>query len=59
MENHPPLYLKKSAITKILATHQIRVHLQYLGYPIANDPLYCNKKVWGSNLGKGGINEEA
>lgn len=21
-------------------THQIRVHLQYLGYPIANDPLY-------------------
>nr|CAG8614922.1 11868_t:CDS:2 [Entrophospora candida] len=40
-------------------THQIRVHLQYLGYPIANDPLYCNKKVWGSNLGKGGINEEA
>lgn len=27
-------------------THQIRVHLQFLGYPIANDPLYntefCN-----------------
>ena len=22
-------------------THQIRVHLQYLGFPIANDPLYC------------------
>ncbi|KAJ1976835.1 DRAP deaminase [Dimargaris verticillata] len=29
-------------------THQIRVHLQYLGYPIGNDPLYCNEKVWGS-----------
>ncbi|KAH9163785.1 pseudouridine synthase [Lactarius sanguifluus] len=28
-------------------SHQIRVHLQYLGYPIANDP--------GPNLGKGGI----
>eukprot|EP00252_Welwitschia_mirabilis_P003842 TRINITY_DN13913_c0_g1_i1.p1 TRINITY_DN13913_c0_g1~~TRINITY_DN13913_c0_g1_i1.p1 ORF type:complete len:504 (-),score=89.39 TRINITY_DN13913_c0_g1_i1:392-1903(-) len=23
-------------------THQIRVHLQHLGHPIANDPLYCN-----------------
>eukprot|EP00276_Gloeochaete_wittrockiana_P011317 CAMPEP_0184646674 /NCGR_PEP_ID=MMETSP0308-20130426/3415_1 /TAXON_ID=38269 /ORGANISM="Gloeochaete witrockiana, Strain SAG 46.84" /LENGTH=549 /DNA_ID=CAMNT_0027076915 /DNA_START=569 /DNA_END=2218 /DNA_ORIENTATION=+ len=22
-------------------THQIRVHLQYLSHPIANDPLYC------------------
>ncbi|KAH8984148.1 pseudouridine synthase [Lactarius hatsudake] len=28
-------------------SHQIRVHLQYLGYPIANDT--------GPNLGKGGI----
>ncbi|KAG2173254.1 hypothetical protein INT43_004628 [Umbelopsis isabellina] len=26
-------------------THQIRVHLQYLGYPIANDPLYTNPIV--------------
>ncbi|XP_022082450.1 uncharacterized protein LOC110974850 [Acanthaster planci] len=33
--------------------HQIRVHLQYLGYPIVNDPLY-NNPVWGSQLGKGG-----
>ncbi|KAI6250893.1 hypothetical protein HI914_01005 [Erysiphe necator] len=32
-------------------THQIRVHLQYLGHPIANDPIYCNKRVWGANLG--------
>ncbi|KAJ1973650.1 DRAP deaminase, partial [Dimargaris xerosporica] len=30
-------------------THQIRVHLQYLGHPIGNDPLYCNEKVWGSS----------
>jgi hypothetical protein len=26
-------------------THQIRVHLQYLKFPIANDPLYSNLKV--------------
>ncbi len=34
-------------------THQIRVHLQYLGFPIANDPHY-NVAAWGENLGKGG-----
>ncbi|ODV60019.1 bifunctional DRAP deaminase/tRNA pseudouridine synthase RIB2 [Ascoidea rubescens DSM 1968] len=33
-------------------THQIRVHLQYLGFPIANDPIYSNVKVWGEALGK-------
>ncbi|SCU78902.1 LANO_0A04412g1_1 [Lachancea nothofagi CBS 11611] len=34
-------------------THQIRVHLQYLGHPIANDPLYSNPQVWGQSLGEG------
>ncbi|XP_074646356.1 uncharacterized protein LOC141902498 [Tubulanus polymorphus] len=34
-------------------THQIRVHLQYLGYPIVNDPLY-NSPVYGPNKGKNG-----
>lgn len=34
-------------------THQIRVHLQYLGYPIANDPMYLSKYIWGEALGKG------
>ncbi|CAH1233487.1 RPUSD2 [Branchiostoma lanceolatum] len=34
--------------------HQIRVHLQYLGHPIINDPLY-NSAAWGSKRGKGGI----
>ncbi|KAI8819128.1 pseudouridine synthase [Fimicolochytrium jonesii] len=35
-------------------THQIRVHLQFLGHPIANDPLYCCD-VWGKEMGKGGV----
>lgn len=35
-------------------THQIRVHLQYLGFPIANDPIYSNPQVWGPTLGKQG-----
>ncbi|CDO96473.1 unnamed protein product [Kluyveromyces dobzhanskii CBS 2104] len=33
-------------------THQIRVHLQHLGHPIANDPIYSNPHIWGSGLGK-------
>lgn len=36
-------------------THQIRVHLQYLGHPIANDPIYQNSAAWGSSGGKGGV----
>ncbi|KAM0521337.1 hypothetical protein ACHAPE_002817 [Trichoderma viride] len=33
-------------------THQLRVHLQYLGHPIQNDPIYANQRVWGFNLGQ-------
>ncbi|KAG8220523.1 pseudouridine synthase [Butyriboletus roseoflavus] len=36
-------------------SHQIRVHLQYLGHPIANDPVYSEERIWGPNLGKNGI----
>ncbi|GAA6022156.1 hypothetical protein JCM11491_005108 [Sporobolomyces phaffii] len=36
-------------------THQIRVHLQYLGHPIANDPIYQNAAAWGESGGKGGV----
>ncbi|KAF2453247.1 DRAP deaminase [Lineolata rhizophorae] len=34
-------------------THQLRVHLQFLGHPIANDPIYCNQRVFGQDLGRG------
>ncbi|KAK5167728.1 DRAP deaminase [Saxophila tyrrhenica] len=33
-------------------THQLRVHLQFLGHPITNDPIYSNQRVFGPNLGK-------
>jgi len=33
--------------------HQIRVHLQFLGFPITNDPLY-NSDIFGPEKGKGG-----
>ncbi|EGO26154.1 hypothetical protein SERLADRAFT_462897, partial [Serpula lacrymans var. lacrymans S7.9] len=36
-------------------SHQIRVHLQFLGFPIANDPIYSETKIWGPNLGRGGV----
>ena len=32
-------------------THQLRVHLQHLGHPIQNDPIYANQRVWGFELG--------
>ena len=31
------------------------MHLQYIGYPIANDPLYSQEKVWGKDVGRGGV----
>jgi tRNA pseudouridine synthase 9 len=33
-------------------THQLRVHLQHLGHPIQNDPIYANRRVWGMDLGQ-------
>lgn len=38
-------------------THQIRIHLQFLGYPILNDPLYNQPVLWGPSNGKNGIYE--
>ncbi|KAH8927508.1 pseudouridine synthase [Atractiella rhizophila] len=40
-------------------THQIRVHLQYLGYPIANDPIYNNSTAWGPDKARGGVFRDA
>ncbi|XP_030299521.1 pseudouridylate synthase RPUSD2 isoform X1 [Sparus aurata] len=39
-------------------THQIRVHLQYLGFPIINDPIY-GSSAWGPRRGKGGLVEKS
>ncbi|EGG06560.1 uncharacterized protein MELLADRAFT_116466 [Melampsora larici-populina 98AG31] len=36
-------------------SHQIRVHLQFLGHPILNDVIYCSNVAWGPEGGKGGI----
>ncbi|XP_020610181.1 RNA pseudouridylate synthase domain-containing protein 2-like isoform X1 [Orbicella faveolata] len=37
--------------------HQIRVHLQWLGYPIINDPIY-NHESWGPLRGKHGVSDQ-
>ncbi|KAL9620921.1 MAG: hypothetical protein Q9160_004574 [Pyrenula sp. 1 TL-2023] len=33
-------------------THQLRVHLQFLGHPISNDPIYSNRRVFGPSLAR-------
>ncbi len=38
-------YTLVSLILKTGRTHQIRVHLNYIGYPIYNDPVYNTKKA--------------
>lgn len=38
-------------------THQIRVHLQFLGHAIVNDPIYACE-AWGQGRGKGGVSEQ-
>jgi tRNA pseudouridine synthase 9 len=39
-------------------THQLRVHLQFLGHPISNDPIYANQRVFGPSLGRGQTEDE-
>ncbi|CAF3401946.1 unnamed protein product [Rotaria socialis] len=39
--------------------HQIRVHLQYLGFPIVNDPLYNASDIWGPSNGQYGHYEHS
>lgn len=38
-------YTLVSCILKTGRTHQIRVHMNYIGYPIYNDPVYNTKKA--------------
>ncbi|KPM36000.1 hypothetical protein AK830_g10585 [Neonectria ditissima] len=56
-EKHRPWVKKRGySIVRCLPvtgrTHQLRVHLQYLGHPIQNDPIYANGRVWGFDLGQ-------
>lgn len=37
-------YTLVSLVLETGRTHQIRVHMSYIGYPIFNDPVYVNKK---------------
>ncbi|MBE6156905.1 MAG: RluA family pseudouridine synthase [Firmicutes bacterium] len=38
-------YTLVSLVLETGRTHQIRVHMAYVGYPIFNDPVYVNKKA--------------
>lgn len=38
-------YTLASLVLETGRTHQIRVHMSYIGYPIFNDPIYVNKKA--------------
>ena len=33
-------------------THQIRVHLSYIGHPVVNDPVYGHKKLIDKDFGQ-------
>ena len=37
-------YTLVSLVLETGRTHQIRVHMNYIGYPIYNDPVYNTKK---------------
>ena len=39
-------YVRVVLLTATHTAHQIRVHLQYLGHPIANDPIYSDARIW-------------
>lgn len=41
-------FMKNVPFTMDLLAHQLRVHLQYLGHPISNDPVYGDRRIWVS-----------
>lgn len=43
-------YTLVSLVLETGRTHQIRVHMNYIGYPVYNDPVYQNKKT--TNFGQ-------
>ncbi|KAF1744449.1 hypothetical protein MXB_5288 [Myxobolus squamalis] len=51
------LHLKKTGYPKTGRMHQLRVHLQFLGFPIIGDPVYSHPVAFGANQGKGGVEE--
>ncbi|KAH9174430.1 hypothetical protein EDB89DRAFT_1952966 [Lactarius sanguifluus] len=40
------LHYDNNMNTSVLHSHQIRAYLQYLGYPIVDDPVYSETKIW-------------
>jgi hypothetical protein len=44
-------------ISKNALEARAQVHLQYLGHPIANDPIY-HRPIWGASGGKGGLYDD-
>lgn len=48
------IFLELSTLSHVVF-HGSQVHLQYLGYPITNDPIYNNAKAWGTARGRGGV----
>ncbi|KAF2111444.1 pseudouridine synthase [Lophiotrema nucula] len=61
-EHHPWKRLRGYSIVRCFPitgrTHQLRVHLQFLGHPISNDPIYANQRVFGPSLGRGSTDAE-
>ena len=45
LKNHAVLYSLLEVFPKSGRTHQIRVHLKSIGYPVVSDLIYCPKKL--------------